>query len=56
MNIGNSSRFGDFLYVWWRWRGSNGKDVEWLPSSGRNFWLRRIVKDIGVRSRVKDFL
>jgi len=42
--------------VWWRWRGNNGKDVEWLPFGGWNFWLKRIVKDVCVLSRVKDLL
>ena len=47
--------FGDFLYVWWRWRECSKKDVEWLPFSGRNFRLGRIVKDIGVWGGLRTF-
>ena len=36
--------------MWWRWRGNNGKDVEWLPFGGRICWLSRIVKGVELRT------
>jgi len=46
--------FGDFLYVWWRWRENSGEDAELLPFGALICWFGRIVEDFCVLSRVED--
>jgi hypothetical protein len=46
--------FGDFLYVWWRWRECSEKDVELLLFGGLILWLGWIIEDFYVLSGIKD--